>query len=324
MIKNYGTSKDLSYLYRNLVQEESEKKKGNNDSDNLIDIKANQLISNVPYYDKVINDPTLPKYISDFISFKQDMKLLEIKYSELQASQEKRLMTQFNIDEQKALSKNINKISYQLGKDLKNLEKNLQIYTSSDISDNDESENTTNFLQHQIKENMNQNLISQFFIFSKKFKLNQEIYSKKCKELLIEDDEDDNENNNIYEMNEISTTNSEGNDNIQKANNDQNFLMKDEPDILLKERDNELDKIVKGVNNLHEMFKDMTILVNEQGTILDRIDYNIDIGYDNVSKGKKKLNQANESKKGSCFRNAIMILMLFVFIEAMLLLNKFL
>ena len=38
-----------------------------------------QLISNVPYYDKVINDPTLPKYISDFISFKQDMKLLEIK-----------------------------------------------------------------------------------------------------------------------------------------------------------------------------------------------------------------------------------------------------
>ena len=40
MIKNYGVSKDLSYLYRNLVQEESEKKKENNDSDNLIDIKA--------------------------------------------------------------------------------------------------------------------------------------------------------------------------------------------------------------------------------------------------------------------------------------------
>jgi len=38
-----------------------------------------QLMSNVPYYDKVINDPTLPKYISDFLSFKQDIKLLEIK-----------------------------------------------------------------------------------------------------------------------------------------------------------------------------------------------------------------------------------------------------
>jgi syntaxin 16 len=235
-------------------------------------------------------------------------------------------MTQFNIDEQKSLSRNIKKITYQLNKDLKNLEKNLQIYTSSDnCIENDESENSTNFLQYQIKENMNQNLISQFYIFSKKFKLNQEIYSQKCKELLIEDnDEDDKEKSNLYEMNEISTTNSDGNDNIQKIDNDKNFLMKEEPNILLKERDNELDKIVKGVSNLHEMFKDMTILVNEQGTILDRIDYNIDIGYDNVSRGKKKLHEANESKKGSCFRNAIMLLMLFVFIESMLILNKLL
>ena len=235
-------------------------------------------------------------------------------------------MTQFNIDEQKSLSRNIKKITYQLNKDLKNLEKNLQIYTSSDnCIENDESENSTNFLQYQIKENMNQNLISQFYIFSKKFKLNQEIYSQKCKELLIEDnDEDDKEKSNLYEMNEISTTNSDGNDNIQKIDNDKNFLMKEEPNILLKERDNELDIIVKGVSNLHEMFKDMTILVNEQGTILDRIDYNIDIGYDNVSRGKKKLHEANESKKGSCFRNAIMLLMLFVFIESMLILNKLL
>ena len=235
-------------------------------------------------------------------------------------------MTQFNIDEQKSLSRNIKKITYQLNKDLKNLEKNLQIYTSSDnCIENDDSENSTNFLQYQIKENMNQNLISQFYIFSKKFKLNQEIYSQKCKELLIEDnDEDDKEKSNLYEMNEISTTNSDGNDNIQKIDNDKNFLMKEEPNILLKERDNELDKIVKGVSNLHEMFKDMTILVNEQGTILDRIDYNIDIGYDNVSRGKKKLHEANESKKGSCFRNAIMLLMLFVFIESMLILNKLL
>ena len=150
-------------------------------------------------------------------------------------------MTQFNIDEQKSLSRNIKKITYQLNKDLKNLEKNLQIYTSSDnCIENDELENSTNFLQYQIKENMNQNLISQFYIFSKKFKLNQEIYSQKCIELLIEDnDEDDKEKSNLYEMNEISMTNSDGNDNIQKIDNDKNFLMKEEPNILLKERDNE-------------------------------------------------------------------------------------
>lgn len=37
MLKNYGVSNNLSYKYRNLLQEEIEKKKDNTDSDNLID-----------------------------------------------------------------------------------------------------------------------------------------------------------------------------------------------------------------------------------------------------------------------------------------------
>ena len=228
-------------------------------------------------------------------------------------------MTQFNQEEQRMLSKNIKKISYQLTKDLRSLEKNLQIYTSSDISsENEEYDNSTNYLQYQIKENMNQNLISELMLFSKKFKLNQEIYSKKSEELVIEDEE----GNKLFEMSEISTTNSERIDNYQRNDTNQNFLMKEEPDFLLQERYNELDNIVKGVNNLQEMFKDMNVLVNEQGTILDRIDYNIDLGYENVSKGKKKINDANESKKGTCFRNAILFLMFFIFAESIMLLFK--
>ena len=234
-------------------------------------------------------------------------------------------MIQFNIEEQRNLSKNIKKISYQLTKEIRYLEKSIQIYISTDIqNESEDSESITNFLQEQIKENMNQNILSEFFIFSKKFKLNQEIYLKKCEELLIEDDEEDKEINNAIEMNEISTTNSENDDNVQRSNSDQNFLMKDEPDLLLQERDNEIGNIVKGVNTLHEMFKDMNILVNEQGTILDRIDYNIDIGFDNVVKAKKKINSANESRKGSCFRNVILVLMLCIFVESMMILFKFL
>ena len=233
-------------------------------------------------------------------------------------------MIQFNLDEQKSLNKNIKKISYQLNRDLKSLEKNIQIYTATEISsDNDYSEQITIFLQYQIKENMNQNIVSEFMVFSKKFKLNQELYSKKCEELLIEDDYSEKESNSLYEMNEISTTNSEGNDNYQRTSTDQGLLMKEEPDFLLQQRENELDNIVKGVNNLHEMFKDMNILVNEQGTILDRIDYNIDLGFDHVVKAKKKINDANESRKGSCFRNAIIILMIFIFVESTMILFKF-
>ena len=77
------------------------------------------------------------------------------------------------------------------------------------------------------------------------------------------------------------------------------------------------------MNNLASTFKDLKNLVVEQGTILDRIDYNIDLGFENVSKGKKKISDANESKKGSCFRNAILFLMIFIFAESIILLFKF-
>jgi syntaxin 16 len=218
-------------------------------------------------------------------------------------------MTQFNEEETKTLNKNIRKISYSLRQELKKIENNINIYVNSDFFESDSDD-----LQYKIKDNMNQNILSELNTFSKKFKLNQEIYSQKCKELIIEDEEE-----NLYEMNDISTTSSELNENVK---NGENFLMKEEPDLLLQSRENELNEIVKGVNNLQELFKDLHTLVLEQGTILDRIDYNIDIGYDNISKGKKKIVSANEKHKSSCFRNVILFLLLCIFIESILILFK--
>ena len=55
---------------------------------------------------------------------------------------------------------------------------------------------------------MSQNILTELNSFSKKFNYNQKIYSQKCKELVIEDEDD-----NIFEMNELSTNNSDFNDN---------------------------------------------------------------------------------------------------------------
>ena len=165
---------------------------------------------------------------------------------------------------------------------------------------------------------MNQNILKEFNMFSKKFKLNEEIYSQKCKELLIIEEDD-----NMLEMNDMSTNNSDSNENERnRGGGGDKFLLTEEPDFILQSRDNELNEIIKGVTNLQELFKDLQTIVIEQGTILDRIDYNIDIGFNNVSKGKKKIIDANEKHKSSCFRNVILFLLLCIFIESMLLLFK--
>ena len=209
----------------------------------------------------------------------------------------------------KKLNKNIRKLSFQLRQELKSIEKNINIYINSDFFDS-ESE-----LFIQIKDNISQSILSDLNSFSKKFKINQELYSQKCKELVVEEEDDKG-----LEMNEISTVNSELNDN----SGDQNFLMREEPDSILVRRNTELNEIVRGVSYLQQMFKDLQIIVSEQGTILDRIDYNIDVGFDNVSKGKKKIVSANEKHKSHCFRNAILFLQLLIFTESMIILFKFL
>ncbi len=225
-------------------------------------------------------------------------------------------MVQFNEDEAQNLSKNVRKISSQLRQELKQVEKKIRLYI------NDELSNADNDLQFQIKDNMSQNILTELNTFSKKFKLNQELYSQKYKEFAIEED-----NNNALELYDISTNNSDLNDNINNVNNNdpgENFLMTEEPDQLLQKRDSELNEIVRGVTNLQELFKDLHVIVIEQGSILDRIDYNIDIGFNNVSKGKKKIISANEHHKSSCFRNIILFLLICIFVESILILFKFL
>jgi syntaxin 16 len=157
---------------------------------------------------------------------------------------------------------------------------------------------------------MQQTLYKNFTDFTKKFKLNQELYSKKYKELGGEEDP-------TYEIN--SSIKEESNDN----NNINNFLMTDNSDLVLQRRDNELNLLLNSVNDLAEIFKDMQTLVMEQGSILDRIDYNIDIASTNVTSGKNSIVKANEYHKKNCFRNVIIVLLVCIFIEASLLIFKF-
>ena len=56
--------------------------------------------------------------------------------------------------------------------------------------------------------------------------------------------------------------------------------------ILMKQ---EIEKIVGQMNNLSDLFRDVSNLVVEQGTVLDRIDFHIQDARGNVKKGNKDL-----------------------------------
>ena len=60
----------------------------------------------------------------------------------------------------------------------------------------------------------------------------------------------------------------------------------------------------------------------EQGTILDRIDYNIENAVTSVKEGHKNLVKADEAMKKNCAKKAIMIMMIVDSILLILLIFK--
>ena len=59
--------------------------------------------------------------------------------------------------------------------------------------------------------------------------------------------------------------------------------------LFLPCRDAEINALVNSVNELATLFKQMNSIVIEQGTLIDRIDYNLQEAETFVDKGKKEL-----------------------------------
>eukprot|EP00298_Acanthocystis_sp_HF-20_P001875 c12347_g1_i2.p1 GENE.c12347_g1_i2~~c12347_g1_i2.p1 ORF type:complete len:312 (-),score=102.50 c12347_g1_i2:11-907(-) len=79
---------------------------------------------------------------------------------------------------------------------------------------------------------------------------------------------------------------------------------------MIAERDREIGKVTESIVELATMFKDLQTLVIDQGTILDRIDYNLEQAHSNIEHGVKKLKDAEKAQKKDKLVLCIIILAL--------------
>lgn len=80
----------------------------------------------------------------------------------------------------------------------------------------------------------------------------------------------------------------------------------------ITQREQEITNIVSSIHELAEIFKDLGSLISEQGTILDRIDYNIEMATHSVSEGRKQLEKAETYQKRSSKKLLILLLVVII------------
>lgn len=79
---------------------------------------------------------------------------------------------------------------------------------------------------------------------------------------------------------------------------------------------------MNSISELAEIFKELSSLVVHQGTILDRIDYNIEQTLDNVIQGNQELEAAEKHQRCTRATGCILLMIVCIVILALALILK--
>lgn len=100
---------------------------------------------------------------------------------------------------------------------------------------------------------------------------------------------------------------------IEGRGQQQQFAQIQENEAKIKEREEEINEIAKSIFSLAEIFKQLQVLVIDQGTVLDRIDYNIELTVTHMKQATVELEKGTEYQKKAGKKMIILLLILIVF-----------
>jgi len=102
----------------------------------------------------------------------------------------------------------------------------------------------------------------------------------------------------------------------------QQMAVVDDITMAVQSRDQEIAKIAQSIEELGQIFKELAVLVIDQGTVLDRIDYNMEAVVEHTKTGIKQLEKAEKSQKNARPLRCIICLSLTIFVLLVILVLK--
>lgn len=235
---------------------------------NSSDNGAESLLDGMPKSDNKIELEmaelkTTPDWFKLFEQIYEEEINIGNRMSELKTTQETRLRPSFEESEIAKLDKALKKLRVELNEGIRSAEQKIKEFEGFVISSENEA-------CQRIKNNMKSMLAN------KLQKLAAEL--RKCTKEHIEKRRhiDPAAREEAKQVKQVDPTN------VQE-------MVRIEAQDQLK--DEEINQLVKSMNEIATLFKELSMLVIEQGNIIDRIDYNLEATLTNVQKGNNQLVQ---------------------------------
>ncbi|XP_010906234.1 tlg2p-like protein a [Elaeis guineensis] len=245
-----------------------------------------------------------PAWVDVSEEISANIQRAQTKMSELVKAHAKALMPSFGDgkEEQHAIEVLTQEITNLLKRSEKRLKK---------LSSNAPSEDSN------IRKNVQRSLATNLQNLSMEFRKKQSTYLKHLRQ------QKEGQDGLDLEMNINGTrSKSEDDDFVDVGFNDRQMSQLRKSEAFTREREREIEQIVESVNELAQIMKDLSVLVIDQGTIIDRIDYNVQNVAATVEEGYKQLQKAERTQRTGFMVKCATILIILCFIMLVLLILK--
>ncbi|CAG9472502.1 t-SNARE, putative [Plasmodium vivax] len=266
-----------------------------------------------------------PQWIEKIEECSEDIGNIKLKLMELEKIKKKKLVNVLQDDQM--IVEEIAKMCTEITLLIKNCEGKIQAIAWDDAAwgegkdmptdeqhaspqdERTEKQPPPNDLIGQLKINAKKSLISQLKSISQGFHNKQKAYINEFKKISNEC----NDYAGDFAVETVGDVQGEeltfqGNNNLSGIN--------------MVKRNTDLRKISNTVIDLHHIFKELSVMLVEQGSMLDRIDYNLDLSIDKCEKGLNKLKIFHKSEGDRLAARCVSFLTSLIFVLLILIILK--